>query len=290
MDHEASERKTSRDAGGKGEITLDKFHSSARHCNGAMNPGATKPRRAFTLIELLVVIAIIGILAALLMTALSKAKNSASKVTDLNNLKQIMLALHVYTSDAGDVLPPPNWDNGGFAGPQGINTGWLYKPNLTATGTNRFHLETGLFWPVLQQAKIYVCPSDDLQMWHWSSHDGVTEQRNQQLSSYAMNGAVIGFNAMIYPPVKLAMMRPTDCAFWETDETEPHFFNDGANYPPEGVSGRHSQGGIQAAFDGAANYVRLVDWYNDVADTNKNRLWCYPNSPDGGDPVSGHNQ
>jgi len=30
-------------------------------------------------------------------------------------------------------------------------------------------------------------------------------------------------------------MLPGDCAFWETDETEPFFFNDGANYPQEGV-------------------------------------------------------
>src|ERR1035441_4726538 len=60
---------------------------------------------AFTLIELLVVIAIIGILAALLLPALSRAKNSASKVTDINNLHQIMIAVQTFAADNEDALP-----------------------------------------------------------------------------------------------------------------------------------------------------------------------------------------
>jgi len=239
-------------------------------------------RRAFTLIELLMVIAIIAILAALLLPALSRAKNSASKATDLNNLKQFMVAVHLYTSDDGDVLPPPNWDGGGFSSSQGTNTGWLYAVNMDATGTNKFNVQTGLFWNFLRNPKLYFCPMDDPA----STKFG---ERPQQSSSYAMNGAVVGYMYMIYPPVKLSAMRPEDCAFWETDETDPSYFNDGANWPGEGVSARHNQGGIQAVFDGSVSYVRLNDWYNDVNDTNKNRLWCYPNSPDGGGP-DGHNQ
>ncbi len=248
-------------------------------------------RPAFTLLELLVVIGIIGILAALIMTAVSQAKNSASKTTDINNLNQFITALHVYTSDDGGVLPPPNWDNGGFAGPQGTNIGWLYAVDLSATGTNRFRVNTGLFWPILQDPKLYFCPMDNPAEARMSAYDGVVEQRPQQISSYAMNGAVIGYNSMIYPAVNLDQLQPGDCAFWETDETEPHYFNDGANYPGEGVSPRHHQGGIQATFGGQVDYVRLPDWYNDVAYTNKNRLWCYPNSVDGGDPARpGHQQ
>ena len=76
-------------------------------------------------------------------------------------------------------------------------------------------------------------------------------------------------------------MRPTDCAFWETDENRPDYFNDGANYPDEGVSGRHREGGIQATFGGSVNYIKTNVWYMDVADTNRNRLWCYPGSLDG---------
>jgi prepilin-type N-terminal cleavage/methylation domain-containing protein len=235
-----------------------------------------KPRGAFSLIELLVVIAIIGILAGLLLPALNKAKSQAGKATDLNNLRQMMMAVNLYAADAGDVLPSANWDNGG-----GNLPGWLYTPG----GVIRFDLRTGQLWPFLREAKLYVCPSDDLQMLHWSNKSQQTIPRRQQISSYAMNGAVVGYSwnyEHTFPPAKLAQMQPSDCAFWETDETEPYYFNDGANFPPEGVSGRHSAGGVQACFDGSVSYIKLTKWYaEDMTSTNRNRLWCNPNSPNG---------
>jgi len=246
---------------------------------------SSETRSAFTLIELLVVIAIIGILAAMIMAAVSHAQNSASKVTDLNNLKQIMIAVQVYTADANDVLPPPNWDNGGSGAPKG----WLYEVDASATGTNRFKVNTGLLWLTLRNPKIYFCPMDkNPNATLYSASRDTDMERPQQISSYAMNGAVIGFAFENYPPVKISAMHPTDCAFWETDEKDPWYFNDGANWPGEGVSARHNQGAIQAAFDTSVDYVDLRDWYKDVDDPNKNRLWCYPNSEDGGGP-NGHN-
>jgi prepilin-type N-terminal cleavage/methylation domain-containing protein/prepilin-type processing-associated H-X9-DG protein len=68
-------------------------------------PGKRKPRKGFTLIELLVVLAVISILAAILFPVFAKARQAARKASEINNMKQLSLALMMYAQDYDDHFP-----------------------------------------------------------------------------------------------------------------------------------------------------------------------------------------
>jgi prepilin-type N-terminal cleavage/methylation domain-containing protein len=229
------------------------------------------PKRAFTLIELLVVIAIIAILAALLMPALSKARNTSYRVVDLSNLKQFGIAMNLVAADNNDIMPWANWASGevGPAPPQG----WLYTRDPAASGPDRFKVQTGSFWSVLTSARMYFCPKDD-------TNSAYFKMRGQQISSYVMNGAVCGYSRGLNPPVRLTQLSPSGVAFWEcannTAEDNQTWFNDGASSPDENTSVRHGEVAIFGAFDGSARLMKLTAWLVKIREATANELWCFP--------------
>lgn len=118
------------------------------------------PMRGLTLVELLVVIAIIAILAALLLPALSKAKQTAQNIACLNNLKQLELCVHLYSTDNNDYLLPNNsvYIFGGGA-PSITGASWLLDLDARHE-TDPSNIVNGLLFQYNKSLAIYHCPAD----------------------------------------------------------------------------------------------------------------------------------
>jgi prepilin-type N-terminal cleavage/methylation domain-containing protein/prepilin-type processing-associated H-X9-DG protein len=124
---------------------------------------APRPRAgAFTLIELLVVIAIIAILAAMLLPALSRAKQKAAQTNCLNNMKQLALGMALYVVDNNDTYAGAG--SGNTYGPHLED--WIYWRSGTFTPTVNGVLMTLNKSPVIQglgtagNTNLFRCPMD----------------------------------------------------------------------------------------------------------------------------------
>ena len=108
-------------------------------------------RPGFTLIELLVVIAIIAVLAAMLLPALSKAKEKGKRIACLNNSRQVGLALQMYSSDFKGKLPRPG----------GANVTYDFNsPFVADKQTPLYQIRSYLgIKDVNGQIRVYICPS-----------------------------------------------------------------------------------------------------------------------------------
>jgi prepilin-type N-terminal cleavage/methylation domain-containing protein/prepilin-type processing-associated H-X9-DG protein len=225
-------------------------------------------QRGFTLIELLVVIVVIGILAAMLLPALTKAKTKAQAIGCVSNLKQLQVCWQLYVDDNNQRFPPTTT--------LFVGTSWTSPPPSWAVGDAVHDLSTtnlvqGVLFPYNKSVGIYRCPGSQATV---AGSPSVLRTRTYLLDghlNYTQNGrpwalSIGSPNLQKYKMSELVTPPPTqiltfiDSHPYQGDTAEfvnmfPHYFGSVGWID---LPGAHHSGGANLAF--ADSHVEQWRW------------------------------
>lgn len=223
---------------------------------------------AFTLLELLVVVAIVGILAALLIPAVARAKNSGQVVSCLNNLRQLQLAWTMYADDHDGRLVRNDYTIGS---PHPSRASWVqgrldYSPTNPANTNSEVLLDDrlSLFAPYLRVASVYRCPSD-------RSAVRVNGELRSRVRSYGMNWSLSSERTIEIEVIKrfADIQRPAPAQMFVFIDQHPDFISDihfhmslasgGQAFFQDVPSASHNGSGTLTYADGHAERRKWVD-------------------------------
>jgi prepilin-type N-terminal cleavage/methylation domain-containing protein/prepilin-type processing-associated H-X9-DG protein len=248
-----------------------------------------KLKLAFTLIELLVVIAIIAILAAMILPALSKAKQKAQGIGCINNLHQLQLAWLLYSGDFNDQIALTGGQPDTATSTNSLlikNGNWVHG-DMSVVGqsaTDPALIMAGSLYPYSRSVNIYKCLADTKTQFATPTLK-LRTTRSMSMNAWMdpLPNSLIGFNSqsrVFRRQSDIVLPSPVNC--WVTIDESPGTINDGW-FVCDPLGHPNTWVDMPASYHNGAGGMGYADGHSEIKKWRDNKVLTYgrANGPTG---------